>query len=60
MEQPSYDLKYIAEYFNYQYEEVIQWYYVHLVLAACWQVEDNLDPSLFLDLAKFIEPMIKI
>lgn len=59
VEKPSHDLKYISEYFNYPYEEVVQWYYVHLVLAACWQVEDNLDPSLFLDLAQSVRSMIK-
>jgi streptomycin 6-kinase len=59
VEKPGYDLKYISENFNYPYEEVVQWYYVHLVLAACWQVEDNLDPSLFLDLAQSVRSMIK-
>lgn len=59
VEDLSYDLKYISKYFNYSYEEVIQWYYVHLVLAACWQVQDNLDPSLFLNLAQSVRPMIK-
>jgi streptomycin 6-kinase len=59
VEKPSHDLKYISECFNYSYEEVVQWYYVHLILAACWQVEDNLDPSLFLDLAQSVRPMIK-
>ncbi len=52
VENPDYDLKYIAHYFHYPLEEVTQWYFVHLLLAACWQVEDKLDPSRFLDLAK--------
>lgn len=59
VEKPCHDLKYIAEYFDYSYEDVVQWYYVHLVLAACWQVEDNLDPSLFLDLAQSVRLMMK-
>lgn len=49
------DLKYISDFFGYPINQVIQWYYVHLILAACWQVEDNLDPSLFLNLARSVD-----
>jgi streptomycin 6-kinase len=52
------DLKYIANFFDYPLDQVIQWYYVHLILAVCWQLEDNLDPSLFLNLARSVYPMI--
>lgn len=52
IENPDYDIKYIAEYFHYPLDKVVQWYFVHLILAACWQVEDNLDPSRFLKLAE--------
>lgn len=52
------DLKYISNFFGYPLHQVIQWYYVHLILAACWQLEDNLDPSLFLSLARSVDPMV--
>lgn len=59
VEDPQHDLAYIAKYFNFKFDEIAQWYYVHLILAACWQVEDNLDPKRFLDLAQGVLPMIK-
>lgn len=60
VEHPSYDLKYLAEYFNYSFEDVVGWYYVQLILAACWQVEDHLNPNLFLKLAESVIPMLKL
>jgi streptomycin 6-kinase len=59
IEDPSYDLKFISEYFGYPFHQVVKWYYVHLILAACWQVEDNLDPSLFLKLAHEISLLMR-
>ena len=59
VEEPRYDLEYISEYFNYKFDDVTKWYYVHAVLAACWQAEDNLDPTRFLNLAESITPMMK-
>lgn len=59
VEKPSHDLKYISEYFDYPYDNVVQWYYVHLILAACWQTKDNLDPTLFLKLANQMLPLIQ-
>ena len=58
VEDPSYDLKYLADYFNYRFEEVVKWYYVHLTLLTCWQRKDGLDPNLFLNLAQSVEPML--
>jgi streptomycin 6-kinase len=60
VEDPKNDLIFISKYFDFNHDDVIQWYYVHLVLAACWQVEDHLDPTLFLNLAESVMPMIKI
>jgi streptomycin 6-kinase len=54
VEEPQYDLRFLAEYFNYSLEEVVKWYYVHLILAACWQAEDHLDPTSFLILAETV------
>ncbi|MCC2647162.1 MAG: hypothetical protein K0R02_1227, partial [Rickettsiaceae bacterium] len=35
-----------------------QWYFVHLMLAASWNCEDNLEPSLFLKLASKVYTMV--
>lgn len=59
VEDPKNDLTFISKYFDFNHNDVVQWYYVHLVLAACWQVEDHLDPTLFLNLAKSVLPMMK-
>lgn len=56
VEDPSFDLDHISNYFHFPRDEVVKWYYVHLVLAATWQVEDNLDPTLFLNLAESCSP----
>lgn len=58
VEDPLSDLRYIADYFNYPIEDVLQWYYVHVILAACWQVEDHLNPTSFMSLAQLITPSL--
>ena len=45
------DTKFIAEFFNYNLNTVRHWYFVHLILASCWCLEDNLNPDKFLNLA---------
>lgn len=59
VENPFYDLQYIADYFHYPFKDVVEWYYIHLVLAACWQVEDRLNPEVFLSLADSILPLLE-
>lgn len=58
IENPKNDLEYVSNYFKLNYEDVVQWYYVHLILAACWNAEDHLDPTLFLNLADSILQML--
>lgn len=60
VENPSHDLRYISDYFDFSFDDVVKWYYVHVTLAACWRVEDHLDPKLFLDLAHTAQSMIKL
>lgn len=48
----EHDIPCIAQYFNFNVQDVFDWYFVHLVLAACWNLEDHMDASLFLELAK--------
>lgn len=59
IEDPGHDLKYLANYFGYSLQDVVEWYYVHLILASCWQAEDSLDASRFLILAQSVLPMIE-
>lgn len=59
VEDPSHDLKFLATYFGYLFQDVVEWYYVHLILAACWQAEDSLDASRFLTLAQSLLPMVE-
>ncbi len=49
--EPSVDIPFVADAFCFDVELVKQWYFVHLILAACWNVEDGLDAQKFLDLA---------
>ena len=46
------DIPFIAKYFNFRTQDVFNWYFVHVILAACWDLEDNNDSSLFLRLAE--------
>jgi streptomycin 6-kinase len=46
------DIPFIAQYFNFRTQDVFNWYFVHVILAACWNLEDNIDASLFLGLAE--------
>lgn len=39
VEDPSHDLKFLAGCFGYPFQDVIDWYYVRLILASCWQAE---------------------
>jgi streptomycin 6-kinase len=59
VEDPSHDLKFLACYFGYPFQDVVEWYYVRLILASCWQAEDGLNASRFLILAQSILPMIE-
>ena len=59
VEDPAHDLKFLAGYFGYSLQDIVEWYYVRLILASCWQAEDNLDASRFLNLAQSVLPMIE-
>ena len=57
VEDPGHDLKFLTNYFGYSLQDVIEWDYVRLILATCWQAEDGLDSRHFLTLAQSILPM---
>jgi len=48
------DTHYIANYFKWNVQWVREWYFVHLMLSAIWNVQDNIKPNLFLNKAKRI------
>jgi streptomycin 6-kinase len=49
---PIPDTQFAADYFKFDVKTVREWYFIHLVLMICWNINDNQDPSFFLDLAK--------
>jgi len=59
VEDPQQDLRFLSGYFGYPFQDVAEWYYIHLILAACWQAEDGLDASRFLALAQSVLPMVE-
>lgn len=59
VEDPSHDLKFLAGCFGYPFQDVVEWYYVRLILASCWQAEDGLDASRFLTLAQSVLPLVE-
>jgi streptomycin 6-kinase len=52
------DTEYVAEFFNFEVSCVRQWYFVHLILASLWNIEDGVTPNLFLDLAEKAYPTV--
>jgi streptomycin 6-kinase len=52
VENINVDASLIAHYFGFNEQDVFDWYFVHLVLAACWNLEDHLAPGIFIELAE--------
>ena len=44
------DVPFIARYFDFKMQDVLDWYFIHIVLAICWNLEDNVNSDLFLNL----------
>ena len=59
VEDPGHDLEFLAGCFGYPFQDVVEWYYVRLILASCWQAEDSLDASRFLTLAQSVLPLVE-
>jgi streptomycin 6-kinase len=49
---PAHDIPLIAKLGGFDVQEVADWYFVRLVLAVCWNLEDGIDASFFLDLVR--------
>ncbi|MCX4083855.1 streptomycin kinase [Rickettsia hoogstraalii] len=45
------DTEFVANYFVFKLQEVRSWYFVQLMLAICWNLEDGIENELFLKLA---------
>ncbi|AAY61625.1 phosphotransferase enzyme family protein [Rickettsia felis str. Pedreira] len=45
------DTEFAANYFGFKLQEVRSWYFVQLMLAICWNLEDGIENELFLKLA---------
>jgi len=45
------DTEFAANYFGFKLQEVRSWYFVQLMLAICWNLEDGIENKLFLKLA---------
>jgi len=45
------DIVFAANYFGFNLQEVRSWYFVQLILAICWNLEDGIENKLFLRLA---------
>lgn len=56
---PVADTHSIANFFNLDVKAVREWYFVHLILSVCWNLNDNQNPNFFLDLAKSTLPIIQ-
>ena len=52
------DTQFVADFFAFDYQEVREWYFVHLMLALCWGIEDVTSLNLFLDLAEKVYPLV--
>lgn len=55
---PIHDTQYIADFFKYNVRTVREWYFVHLILTACWNINDNQNPAFFIKLAHKIYPIL--
>lgn len=53
------DAQFIANYFNWDVNLVRDWYFVQVVMAALWNIEDNVNPNIFLNLIEKIYPNFK-
>lgn len=52
------DTQFVADFFAFDLKEVRGWYFVHLVLALCWSMEDGTSLNPFLGLAEKVYPRV--
>ncbi len=52
------DIPYVSNFFNFNLEDLKKCYFLHTILTSIWCIEDNLDPSRFLDKSSQIQPLL--
>ncbi len=52
------DTQFVADFFAFDVQEVREWYFVHLMLALCWSLEDGTSLNPFLGLAEKVYPLV--
>ncbi len=52
------DTQFVADFFAFDLKEVREWYFVHLMLAVCWSMEDGTPLNPFLELAGKVYPWV--
>ena len=50
------DIPFIADFFSFNTQDLFDWYFVHLMRAVCWNLEDHIPPDFFFDLAQKAYP----
>lgn len=51
------DTLYVSRFFNYNIQSVRDWYFLRVILSICWNLEDNIDSSKFMHMAKLAYPL---
>ena len=49
---PEDDIPFITKYFGFNQQDVFDWYFVHLILAHIWNLEDNIESDNFINLVE--------
>lgn len=52
------DTQFVADFFAFDVYQVRAWYFVHLMLAVCWSMEDGTSLNPFLGLAEKVYPLV--
>ena len=52
------DTQFVADFFAFDLKEVRELYFVHLMLALCWSIEDGTSLNPFLELAEKVYPRV--
>jgi streptomycin 6-kinase len=52
------DAPFVADFFAFDLQELREWYFVHLNLALCWNIEDGTSLNPYLSLAKKVYPLV--
>lgn len=54
------DIPYIANYFEFNLDDLKKCYFMHAILSSVWALEDNMDPLVWLDLVTEIKAKFEL